>query len=210
MVRSLLSLLTACLAFYPSPALSLSYAELMAGLATTNSLIEYRDTDADRVDPGSFATSIQICGLFELNPYFSISPSYSYLSTDGSVDSDMLQFPDYSVRLQQSELAVDFFWRPPGVRKIRFGPGFSLGWWNAQEDYERPIYRSEDYPERRVTRGQSWLARGVVHMMPRTPTVPGISLKVIGAYPLTELLRKEDTSALGYIGISAGFSMILN
>ena len=61
----------------------------------------------------------------------------------------------------------------------------------------------------RVTRGQSYLLRGVVHLMLRTPGVSGFSAKLIAAVPLTHALRIEDSAATGYIGVNLGFSMVV-
>jgi hypothetical protein len=188
-----------------------SYAEVMAGLVSPTGLVVHRSKDADRVTPGSFGTAIVMDGLFPLLGRFSFSPSFGYLSTNGDVRNDPISPSNFDIRFQQTELACDLLWQPGGLRKFRLGTGISAAWWSAVEDKDlHPYYYRNNFNDTRVVRGQSALLRGVAHFMLRNPEVSGISAKLIAAYPLTELLKIDDSAASGYIGLNIGFSMILN
>jgi len=203
-------LLLACLSLGSTRAQAYSYAGVMAGITTPTGLSTYRDAEADRVSPGSFGTTILFEGLFPLVGTLSFSPSFGFLSTDGEVEVDRLPSSAYDVFFRQSELGCDLLWKPEGFRRFRVGPGVSAAWWNAVEDHGRPIDARDQILERQVVRGQSVLIRGVAHLLLRNPEVSGATMKLIAAMPLTEALRIEDSAAAGYVGLSIGFSMILN
>jgi hypothetical protein len=189
--------------------LARTYAEVMAGISTPTGISSYRDQEAERVSPGDVATTLTIAGLFRLSEQFTLSPSYSYLSTNGNVaGSSHPTLPaTYDIKFQQNELALDLMWLPGGLNRFRFGPGISASWWHASEKLDHPQYAW--YKDSRVTRGQSYLLRGVAHFMLRSPSVTGFSVKLVGAVPLTQVLRIKDSAATGYIGINCGFSMIV-
>jgi hypothetical protein len=46
--------------------------------------------------------------------------------------------------------------------------------------------------------------------MLRNPEVSGVSMKLIGALPMTDILKMEDSAASGYVALHIGFSMLLN
>ena len=204
----------ALLSVVPShDALAYSYAEVMAGLAAPTGLEVHHSNDADRVTPGPVATTLVLQGLFPVSDPVYFSPSFSYLSTGGNVEGDPVPPANYGIRFQQSELAVDLLWRPGGLNRFRLGPGISAAWWTAAEDFDIPpaAYQYSDYTYRtRVTRGQSVLMRGVVHLMLRDPEVTGLSAKFIFGLPMTDILSLENSAATGYVALNLGFSMILN
>jgi hypothetical protein len=149
--------------------------------------------------------------LFPLKGRFSFSPSFSFLTTNGDVANDPTPPNDYDIRFQQSELALDLLWNPEGMQKFRLGPGVSLAWWNAAEDRDRrPFYYDDEEFPTRVLRSRSALLRGVAHWMLRNPEVSGISVKLIGAVPMTDILKIENSAATGYVALHIGFSMLLN
>ncbi|MCC6476155.1 hypothetical protein IT157_03795 [bacterium] len=185
-----------------------SYAELFVGFASPFDLVAYQDFQSERVNPGSFATSLSMCGVFPVFGSLSLNPSFSMIATGGDVTNDPLPPGNFNVRFQQREIALDGLIQAPGLRRLHLGAGTSFAWWDASEDYARPL-TERDYFVGRVIEGKSLLARGILHLALRNPEVSGASLKLVAAWPLNEILRINDSAATGYIGLHCGFSMIL-
>lgn len=207
MLRILKNLVVLSCLLFPGLLLAETYAEVMVGVVSPTGLSRYRDPESQYVKTGTVGTTLTLDGLFQLNKHFALSPSYSYLSTGGSVDHARESYlpSEYDIKFQQNELGVDALWTPPGTTRFRFGPGMSAVWWFASEKIDHPLYAYDN----RVTRGQSFLARGVAHLMLRAPGLTGFSLKFIAAVPLTQTLKIKNAAATGYVGVSLGFSMVV-
>ena len=123
-------------------------------------IVTYKDPQAKNIKAGSVATSLSISGLFDFPKKFSLSPSYSYLATDGNVENATHAYlpPNYKITYQQNEFALDLFYKSKDTSRLRFGPGVAVSWWIAAENKDR---RPSDYvsSDTRVTRGQSFLAK---------------------------------------------------
>ncbi|MBK6765962.1 MAG: hypothetical protein IPG71_06430 [bacterium] len=150
-------------------------------------------------------------GYFPLGSWFSLSPGFVLLTTDGRVTGDPSTPTAFDVRYSQSEAALDALVSPGDLRRLQFGLGASFAWWTAAEDNARVSYEDERTYERgRRIDSKALLGRGVIHLALRNPDVSGASLKLVGALPLAEMLRLDNTAASGYISLQCGFSMILN
>lgn len=185
-----------------------SYVELFVGFASPFDLVSYQDKESERVNPGSFATSLSMSGIFPFIGAISLAPSFSMLASGGVVTNDPLPPGNFDVRFQQREIALDALVAPPGLSRIHVGAGSSFAWWDAAEDYQRPLPDGY-YFDGRVIKSNALMARGIVHLALRNPEVSGASLKIVAAWPLNEVLRMNNSAATGYIGVHCGFSMIL-
>ena len=186
-----------------------SYAELQVGLATSTGFSTYEDAEGERVAPGSLGTTLMFSGYFPALGAVVLSPSFSLLTTDGRVNDDPSPPPAFDIRFHQREIGVDVLTSPGDLHKLQLGIGSSLAWWTAAEDNARPPIDGV-YVAGRSIEGKAVMARGVVHLALRNPEVSGAALKLVAAWPLTALLRVDNTAATGYIGLHCGFSMILN
>jgi hypothetical protein len=130
------------------------------------------------------------------------------LATGGEVSDDPLPPESFDIHFQQREIALDALVAPPGLSRLHFGAGTSFAWWDAAEDYQRPLPGGY-YFDGRVIKSSALMARGIAHLALRNPDVSGASLKLVAAWPLNEVLRMKNSAATGYIGIHCGFSMIL-
>lgn len=187
----------------------MSYAEIQVGLATSTGLVTFQDIEGERVAPGSIGTTLLFSGYLPLSNHFFVSPNFSLLTTDGKVRDDPSLPTTFGIRYSQREVGVDALISPGDLRKLQLGLGTSLAWWTAAEDNVRGPIDGEYLPGRSID-GQALMARGVVHLALRNPDVSGAALKLVAAWPLTELLQVDNTAATGYIGLQCGFSMILN
>lgn len=186
-----------------------TYAEVQVGVATSTGLQTYQDVESERVSPGSLATTLMFSGYFPIGNRYAISPTFSLLTTDGRVNDDPSPPTAFNIRMHQREVGVDALVSPGDLRKLQMGLGTSIAWWTAAEENSRPPFEGE-YERGRTINGQALMARGVMHLALRNPDVSGASLKLVAAWPLTELLQVDNTAATGYVGLQCGFSMILN
>jgi len=211
-MRSILAslLLCSCLALAADDVRP-SYAEIQVGLASSTGLDTYQDIESERVAPGSVGTTLMFSGYFPIVKHFSLSPTFALLTTDGEVSNDPTAPSVFDIRFHQREFGLDALFSPGDLKRLNIGLGSSLAWWTASEDNARIMNEDEiEVERRRSIEGKSVMARGVMHLALRNPEVSGASLKLIAAWPLTELLRLENTAATGYVGLQCGFSMILN
>lgn len=189
----------------------LSSAELQVGIATPAGFTTHNDVESERVAPGSLGTTLMFSGYFPLGSWFSLSPGFVLLTTDGRVTNDPSPPTAFDIRYTQSEAALDALITPGGLRRLQLGLGTSFTWWNAAEDNARVSYEDERTYERgRRIDSKAVMARGVIHLALRNPEVSGASLKLVGAFPVNDLLSLDNTAASGYIGLQCGFAMILN
>jgi len=186
-----------------------SSAEIQVGFATSTGFSTFADIEGDRVAPGSVGTTLLFTGYFPTFSTFTISPGFTLLTTDGRVTEDPTPPPAFDIRFHQREVGVDALWSPGNLRKLNFGIGSSFAWWSAAEDNARPPIDGE-YLRGRSIEGKALMARGVAHLALRNPDVSGAAIKLVAAWPLTDLLSIDNTAATGYIGLHCGFSMILN
>ncbi len=186
-----------------------TYAEIQVGFATSTGLNTYQDVESERVAPGSLGTTLMFSGYFPVVGSFTLSPTFALLTTDGEISNDPTAPSVFDVRFHQREFGVDALITPAKLSRLNLGIGSSLAWWTAAEDNARQTEENV-YVKGRSIEGKSVMARGIVHLALRNPEVSGASLKLVAAWPLTELLRLDNTAATGYVGLQCGFSMILN
>lgn len=192
---------------FPRP----SYAEVQAGLATPTGFSTHKDIESERVAPGSLGTTLLFSGYFPVGSWFTISPNFCLLTTDGRVNNDPSLPSSFKIRFSQREVGIDALFVPGDLKRLHLGIGSSFAWWTAAENSVRVSYEdNRTYESGRTIDSKAVLGRGVIHLALRNPEVSGASLKLVGAWPLAELLRLENTAATGYIGLQCGFSMILN
>ncbi len=186
-----------------------TYAEIQVGLATSTGLDTFQDIESERVAPGSLGTTLMFSGYFPVFKSLTLSPTFALLTTDGKVSRDPTAPTVFDVRFHQREFGVDALFSPAKMGRLNIGVGSSMAWWTASEDNARQT-ETDVFVEGRSIEGKSLMARGVAHWALRNPEVSGASLKLVAAWPLTELLRLDNTAATGYVGLQCGFSMILN
>ncbi len=108
-MRSLLLLpllLSASLAFaadFSRP----SYAEVQAGVATPTGFSTHNDIESERVAPGSIGTTLLFSGYFPVGGWFTVSPNFCLLTTDGRVNNDPSQPTAFNIRFSQREVGID-------------------------------------------------------------------------------------------------------
>ncbi len=209
-MRSILvSLLVSCGLAAAAETSRPSYAEVQVGFASAAGLTTFQDIESERVAPGSLGTTLMFSGYFPVLSNFQLGPTFALLTTDGRISNDPTVPSVFDIRFHQREFGIDALVSPGDLNRLNLGIGSSLAWWTASEDNAR---QSEDsvFVQGRTIEGKSVMARGIVHLALRNPDVSGASIKLVAAWPLTELLRLNNTAATGYIGLQCGFSMILN
>lgn len=209
-MRTILAFLLLCISLVSAAELSRpSYAELQVGVATSTVFDTYQDVESNRVVPGSLGTTLMFSGYFPVLSRLSLSPTFTLLTTDGEISNDPSVPTVFDVKFHQREIGLDALYSPGDLKRMSLGIGSSLAWWTATEDNARQSDESV-YIRGRSIEGKSAMARAIVHLALRNPEVSGASMKLVAAWPLTEILRLNNTAATGYVGLQCGFSMILN
>ena len=181
-----------------------TYAEIQVGFATSTGLNTYQDVESERVAPGSLGTTLMFSGYFPVVGSFTLSPTFALLTTDGEISNDPTPPSGVAARFHHRGFGVDALITTTQLSRLNLGIGSSLAWWTAAEDNARQTEENV-YVKGRSIEGKSVMARGIVHLALRNPEVSGASLKLVAAWPLTELLRLDNTAATGYVGLQCWF-----